>query len=31
MFLLTMERLLPADYYTGGLTGVRIDSRVLIR
>ena len=30
MFLLTMERLLPADYYTDGLTGVRIDSQVLI-
>ena len=29
LLVLTMERLLPADYYTDGLLGVRIDSEVL--
>ena len=28
MFLLTIERLLPADYYIDGLVGVRVDSSV---
>ena len=30
MFVLTIERLLPADYYTDGLVGVRVDSSVLV-
>ena len=28
--VLTIERLLPADYYTDGLVGVRVDSSVLV-
>mmetsp|Transcript_13752 Transcript_13752/g.34335 ORF Transcript_13752/g.34335 Transcript_13752/m.34335 type:complete len:647 (-) Transcript_13752:342-2282(-) len=30
MFVLMIERLLPADYYTDGLVGVRVDSSVLV-
>ena len=30
MFVMMIERLLPADYYTDGLTGVRVDSNILL-
>jgi hypothetical protein len=30
MFVVMVERLLPADYFTDGLTGVRVDSNILV-